>query len=130
MKEKIFFYKIVTGDGFIRNQEAKEHCKLWMHSYSSNKPKKFKQTFSIMGLKRSSLVEIHGTWHNHHCSLVQHGSSTSTKGNSEQAKRNVFIRHTLQLQQRDSCNVFDGKCSITQRTAQTWLLLIFISFLT
>ncbi|GBN77850.1 hypothetical protein AVEN_225417-1 [Araneus ventricosus] len=57
--------------------------------------------FTISGLSdlfreisRSALYTIVSTtWHNHHCSFVQQDSSTASKGNSEQEKRNVVVRH-------------------------------------
>ena len=49
-EEDDFVNKIVTGDETLvhcKNQETKEQFQQWMHSHSPNKPKKFKQTFSI-----------------------------------------------------------------------------------
>jgi len=58
MEDKEFLYQIMTGDEtWIQyvNPETKEQSKQWMHTNSSNKPKKFKQTFSNRKMMASFL---------------------------------------------------------------------------
>jgi hypothetical protein len=73
---------IVTGDetwvSFV-NVETKEQSKQWMHTYSPNKPKKFKQTLStrmlkelFLGQERCADDSIHTTRdHNNVRSVLQ-----------------------------------------------------------
>ena len=101
-----FLNKIVTGDGtwvHFELEETKYESKQWMHSHSPSKRKKFRRTFSnrkckatvFWNQKMSSFGGIHGMWHDHHCSPIQCDSWMSMKGNSEQATRNVVIRHCV-----------------------------------
>ena len=69
------------------------------------------------GTKKEFSCGIHGMWHDHHCSLIQRDSSTSTEGNEECCHQAlsffmIMLSHTLQLQrkrllQRFRWKVFD-----------------------
>jgi hypothetical protein len=68
-----FLDKIVTGDEtwvkFV-NVETKEQSRQWMHTHSTNKPRKLKKSLANRKLmatvfwdrKRSAVVRVYGTW--------------------------------------------------------------------
>ncbi|GBM11815.1 hypothetical protein AVEN_26749-1 [Araneus ventricosus] len=143
-----FLDKIVTGDEtwvHYETEETKEQSKQWMHSHSpSRKPVKFKRTFSTKKCMPTVFwdVKVFSWWNS--CHVAQPSLQLRTarlfnvfegqfRTREEECCRQAlsFFKtmrcRTLQLQQRSSCSVLDGKFLITHHTVLTWLRQIFIS---
>ncbi|GBM48072.1 hypothetical protein AVEN_34396-1 [Araneus ventricosus] len=142
-----FLDKIVTADEtwvHYETEETKEQSKQWMHSHSpSRKPVKFKRTFSTQKLCLQCFgnVKVFSWWNS--CHVAQPSLQLRTarlynvfegqfRTREEECSRQALFffmtmrGRTLQLQQRSSCSVLDGKFLITHHIVLTWLPQIFI----